>query len=317
MPVKKIYLFNFLIALFGFFISLNLLQNYTHGDQIYYRIFYEKIAGLSYWDVGPVAKIEIDSNEPLTWLVLWAGSNLGIDKNVWISLLNVVLMTGLFALLMRHKAPWYVVLLIFTNFYFLVLVTSAERLKISYIMLTYAFLMGSSKRYLFLFFAPLSHLQSVIFLAGLVLSSLHEQIRHLIQRFKINKRLLSQSVLLALIATPLVFLLKNGIISKLNAYADAFSLFAFANITLLLLVATIATTNKLRMVLALLPMFFAIAVVGGDRVNMVAVTLALGILMFEQRLKHPLVVLLLLYFSFKSIPFISNVYAYGDGFYAP
>jgi hypothetical protein len=61
------------------------------------------------------------------------------------------------------------------------------------------------------------------------------------------------------------------------------------------LVATIATTNKLRMVLSLLPMFFAIAVVGGDRVNMVAVTLDLGILMFEQRLKHPLVLLLLLY----------------------
>lgn len=317
MLLKKVYLFNCLIALFGFFISLNLLQNYTHGDQIFYHIFYEKIAGLSYWDVGLVAKNEIDSSEPLTWLVLWTGSNLGIDKNAWISLLNVVLTTGLFALLMRHKAPWYVVLLIFTNFYFLVLITSAERLKISYIMLTYAFLMGSSKRYLFLFFAPFSHLQSVIFLAGLVLSSLHEQIRHLIQRFKINKRLLSQTVLLVLVATPLVFLLKNGIISKLNAYAyaDAFSLFAFANITLLLLIATIATTNKLRMVLALLPMFFAVALVGGDRVNMIAVTLALGILMFEQRLKHPLVLLLLLYFSLKSIPFIGNVYYYGDGFY--
>jgi hypothetical protein len=316
MSVKKVHLLNCLIALFGFFISLNLLNNYTHGDQIVYHIFYEKIAGLSYWDVGPVAKNVIASNEPLTWLVLWVGSNMGIQKNVWISLLNVVLMTGLFALLMRHKAPWYAVLLIFTNFYFLVLITSAERLKIAYIFLTYAFLMGSGKRYLFLLFAPLAHLQSVIFLAGLVLSALHEQIRHLIQRFKINKRLFSQSVVLALVATPLVFLLKNGIISKLNAYADAFSFswFAFANISLLLLVATIATTNKLRMVLALSLMIFAIAVVGGDRVNMVAVTLALGILMFEQRLRHPLVLLLLLYFSFKSIPYVKNIYTFGDGF---
>lgn len=317
MPVKKVYLFNCLIALFGFAISLNLLQNYTYGDQVYYHIFYERIAGISFWDVGLVAKNEINSSEPLTWFILWLGSNLGIDKNVWISFLNVFLMTGLFALLMRHKAPWYVIFLIFTNFYFLVLITSAERLKISYILIIFGFLMLSRKRYFFLFLTPLTHLQAVIFLAGLILASMNEQTRRLIHNFKLNKRLLSQAVLLAVIASPLIFLLKNGIISKLSIYANSFDIGAFANIIVLLLVATIATTNKLRMMLAMLPMFFAIAMVGADRVNMVAVTLALGILMFEQRLKHPLVLLLLLYFSFKSIPFISNVYAYGDGFYMP
>jgi hypothetical protein len=100
MRIKKIYIVICLISLFGYAISLDLLQNYTLGDQIYYHSFYKQIAGLSLGELGTVAGRELGSSEPLTWLVLWMGSNLGIDKDVWISLLNVLLMTSLYFLLM-------------------------------------------------------------------------------------------------------------------------------------------------------------------------------------------------------------------------
>jgi len=314
MNIKKL-IHSTLIGIICFLISFSLLQNYTGGDQVPYRIFYEKIADLSFWDVGLVAKSVIDSNEPLAWFVLWLGSYIGIDKDVWISFLNVVLILGLFALLVRHKAPWYVSLLIFTNFYIFVLMTSAERLKISYILLIFAFLSVSYKRYIFLFLTPFAHLQSIIFLAGLALFSLHGVITDSVKKFKIKPPPLIKSVFLIIMTTPLILLLESGIVSKLNKYLNSSLKIEFASITILLVLTTIVTPNKMRMLLAFVPMFSAVFLIGGFRVNMVAVTLALGILMLEQRLKHPLVLLLLFYFSFKSILFVYNIYIHGEGFY--
>lgn len=317
MGVKKLTIKLFLIFLIGFAISLNLLQNYTSGDQTHYRIFYEKILGLSFFEVGHVAANEISSSEPLSWLILWLGANLGVEKDIWISLLNSILIVGLFLLLHKHEASKFAMLLMFTNFYFLVLITAAERLKISYIFFIYAFLMNSHKKYLFLALTPLAHLQSIVLLSGLILCSTHAEFRNIFKNLKIREKLLTQSVLMAAIAAALVFTLRDGIVSKINAYANSFSLVAYTNITVLLLIVCIASKNKLRMILAIFPMFIAIAAVGSDRINMVAVTLALGILTFERRLNHPLILLLLSYLTIKSIPFIINIYTHGDGFYNP
>ena len=314
MNIKKL-LFKIILGIISFLVSVNLLQNYTGSDQVAYRFFYEEIAGLSYWDVGPVAKSVIDSNEPISWFILWLGSYVGIDKDVWISILNVILILGLFALLLRHKAPWYVTLLILTNFYIIVLITSAERLKISYIILIFAFLVASYKRYIFLFLSTFAHLQSSIFLAGLVLFSLRGVIANFVKNFKIKRKLLILAIFLIIITISQILLLENGIAAKFNKYLKPTQLIEFSRITILLGLATIVTPNKMRMLLAFMPLFLAVAYFGGNRVNMVAVTLALGILMFEQRLKHPLVLFLLTYFSLKSILFVYEIYIHGEGFY--
>lgn len=315
MPVKKVYFFGVLVAIFGYLISLSLLHNYTEGDQVQYRIFYDKIVGLSFFDAGLVAEIEISSKEPLTLLILWLGANLGVSKDIWISLLNVVLIMGLYTLLSKHKAPWFVILLFFSNFYFLVLITSAERLKISYIFIIYAFLFSSYKRGLLLLLAPLAHLQSFVFLFGLIASVSHKELLNIVFKLRINKRAPIRVVILTVTAFMLIYLLMEGFVLKIDAYMHSAELFSFVNIVLLMIIVVAATKNKSRMILALIPMFIAVGVVGGDRVNMIAVTLALGLLIFEQRLKHPLVLMLLLYYAIKSIPYIISVYEYGDGFY--
>jgi hypothetical protein len=49
-------------------------------------------------------------------------------------------------------------------------------------------------------------------------------------------------------------------------------------------------------------------------VNMIAVALVIYYLMEERRLYHPLVYLLMAYFSIKTIPFVNKIILYGDGF---
>ena len=87
-----------------------------------------------------------------------------------------------------------------------------------------------------------------------------------------------------------------------------------SNLILLAVVAIFATRYRWRMLLLLLPMLPAVSIFGGQRVNMIAVTLVLYMLIVERRLNHPFVLLLLLYFSLKSIPFIINIYTVGSGF---
>ncbi len=305
----------FLISLLLPF-SFILLEAYSSGDQFHYHKFYTDINGLSFSEVGPVAKLTIGSYEPLTWLVLWIGSNLDIYKNLWISLLNTLFSFGLFSLLLKHKAPWYVIFLIFTNFYYLVLLTAAERLKISYIVIIYSFLIGGRGRYL-VALSPLAHLQSIILLFSFIGYSSHNALSNFVNNFKVSIHVLIVSLIFIFACCFFFYIFEDGILLKLNFYHhhNSFDIISFGKFLIIFLFFLLIAVNKSLVFLSFLPIFIAWLVVGGDRVNMIAFTLFFGFLMFERRLNHPLALLLLVYFSFKSIDFVKNIFVYGDGFF--
>ena len=86
------------------------------------------------------------------------------------------------------------------------------------------------------------------------------------------------------------------------------------NISLLLIVSLIVLKDKFKTILSFFPLIVAVVILGGQRVNMIAVTLLFILCISEKRLKHPLIILLLTFFSLKSIPFVYNIYHNGDGF---
>lgn len=301
-----------------FFLSLALLEQYILGDQRHYHNFYNLIYGIPFSEVGPIARSAIASTEPISLLVLWAGSNLNVDKNLWVSILNCFLILGLVLSLRKYRVPWFTVFLLLTNFYVIVLMVAAERLKIAYIFLLWALVLEGRWRLLFLSLSPLAHLQSIILLAGAFAAYSSETVRKIIVQFSIPKRF----VLLAAIATVTVgaiFLyLQDAVIMKGEGYlARSISLTEMLNILLLLIIGILVSRDRFRMILALSPLIVAVALIGGDRVNMIAVSLFIPILVFERRLNHPIVIVLLAYFSVKSIPFIQNIYHYGNGFAGP
>jgi hypothetical protein len=76
----------------------------------------------------------------------------------------------------------------------------------------------------------------------------------------------------------------------------------------------LATKNKLRIILSSIPIIISIYFVGGMRVNMIAVTLFLYFIVIEKKTNNIFIIILLIYLSIKTIPFIYNIIQFGDGF---
>jgi hypothetical protein len=298
----------------AFTLSYYLLSYYTNGDQIPYHRFYTALYGANIGDVMLLAYHHVSSREPLSTVILWIGSNLGIEKNIYISLLNVILIVSLFLLARRYHVKRFMICLLLTNFYVVVLMTGAERLKISYIILILASLFAGKVRLLFLTISPLAHLQSFILLSGVVLSSFEGFIKNLIFRSRLTKRALKLQTFVFILGGTLVYFMFDSIWSKGIIYIQKFSPFGLIKIGILFMIALYVTRKRFRMFLLFLPSITAVAILGGNRVNMIPFTLVIYYLMEERRLHHPLIYLLMAYFSIKTIPFIQRVILYGDGF---
>jgi len=313
--VNKTFFYSILLVPIFFIYGFILISFYTEGDQYYYRLFYTALADTKITDVMPLALKKVASVEPVSIYVLWSGAVLGIDKDIFISLLNVILLLGLFLFCRRYDAGPLATFLLLTNFYIIVLMTGAERLKIAYIIIFWATLYTSNKGKFLTGISGFAHLQNFIMLPSLLLANYSHSIRRLLKagKFKIGFMVISIAMI---VFAALIFIIFNETIMKkaIASISNTDSSIQIINLVILTIVAIFATRYRWRMFLLLLPMYPAVSILGGQRVNMIAVTLALYLLTTERALNHPFVLFLLLYFSLKSIPFIKNIILYGTGF---
>jgi hypothetical protein len=317
MKIKKNFFFIILLCPLFFFFSLTLLDAYKLGDQIHYIRLYENLKYITFFDVTIDSKKYINSIEPLSAYILWFGSYTGIEKNIYISILNLILLIGIFLLFKKHKCPWYLLILFFSNFYLIVLLTAAERLKISYIVLVYAALFYGKLSTLFTILSPLAHLQSIIILPSLFIIKNYKMIISFVTQFKVRKSNYLYFIIIIILVFFIFIFLKNLVIEKYLLYTikdGEYGFIALKNILLLIIIGLIITRYKTKFFISFLPLIFATYVLGGTRVNMISVSLFIYLILIEGRIKHPLSILILLYFSIKSIPFIKNIFLNGNGF---
>jgi hypothetical protein len=273
------------------------------------------LEGAKVSEIMDVAMKYATSSEPISAVVLWLGANLGIEKKIYISLLNVLLVVGLFVLARKHRVSMLMTGLLLSNYYLVVLMSGAERLKIAYIVLIFAMLAAGKLRIFLLVLSPLAHLQSIILLAGAWLASFERDVKNLICHLTISKKSLIVLIVMLIMVTVLGAFLLEGILIKVAFYfslevppEDLIKLF------ILIVVAVYVSQKRLRMSLGLFPMIPAVMLLGGMRVNMIAVTLVIYYLMEERRLHHPLMYILMVYYSIKTIPFVYKTVLYGHGF---
>jgi len=289
---------------------------YSEGDQIVYRRLYESLSNAYFGEVTLYSLSIVSGAEPIYAYLMWIGAQLNIDKNIYISFFNSLLIGGIIVFLRANKAPVYLYLLVLSNLYVLVLLTGAERLKFAYIILIMAACIASTRhKTLLLFVSPFAHLQSFIMMPSIALAYAEKDIKKLLTRFTINAKILKLAFLASLIIIALLIIKFELIAIKVYAYMNQKQSYAeVLNLAILSFVALIAARNKFRMALVLLPMFPAVQLLGGERVNMIAVTLVFYYLTTEQRLNHPLLIALMIYFSIQGAQFAIGVFNYGDGF---
>lgn len=305
----------FILTVVFFIYSYWLISIYTHGDQITYIRFYNAIQGLSLSGLMVNTYMYLGSYEPLSPLILWVGSNLGIEKNGYIAFLNTVMLMGLYLLFKKYRFGWFVLLLLLTNFYILVMLTSAERLKIAFIFLIYALLVSNKKHAALLAgLAVFSHFQAALFVLPVLIYHNWDQLKRLFLHFKVSPLFLVLSILFFLMVMIFIMFFQQGISSKLDAYMGSRSIFVLVNFFALLVLVLLITEYRFKVFWSLFSLAPFIFILGPERINMVAFFVAVYFLMREFKLKHPLFLFILFYFIYKSVVYMNNVMIYGEGF---
>jgi hypothetical protein len=323
-----------LLIFFGlivYYISNNLLYYYTYGDQYHYRRFYTAIYGQSIEEVPKLQKSYLGGSEPIYGLLIWLGSNLEIDKDVYISFFNSLIAVLLTRWLLIKRVNLWIILLICTNFYFIVILTSAERLKFSYFFILIMLNSESinfkinkkNQNKIFNYFdltlttcIILSHFQSIIMLMGYVALESENYYKKIKQYLTFTRFIIFGSLAIVIFSYTIYHEI-DSILAKFNVYSSENKdiLPGLVKAIGLTIVSVIISSNKKQILFmgGLLSCF--VFMLGGDRVNMILVCMIVYAFAEEKKLSHPAMILILFYFSYKSIDFIDSVYEYGDGFY--
>lgn len=303
-----------------------LIANYDSGDQTVYRELYSAFSNTNWKDVLSVSVYYVTGYELVSPYLLWLGAKLSINKDIYITILNFALVFSLTRWLFHRKTAQVYIFLIITNFYTIVLLTSAERLKISYIFLALAVFYIRNKKMLILFIllAILSHMQTIVLLSGILIYFFIKEYGSQLLRFKINKKLLLQLCLFIVMAAFLFPLLGEEALNKSSAYSsDVSSRDATVVLQAFVLYISVFSLLGRSFAFSLMSMYFIICIIvlGGTRVNMIYFTAVFFILVYEGhlvkiRIKNIPFFIILSYLTYKSISYVGNIFAYGDGFYS-
>lgn len=166
-------------------VLFNIGQSFYGGDLHQYRALYEMLAEISLNKSVEASMHLISSSDKAYIFISWISSNLGIPRGVFVFLSNLLLLSGVLIFLYKKELSALYLFLIIPNLYFLVLISSAERLKFAYIFLIFALVVkGSIKKIIFTLAAVLSHISIVIQILPIILFSFSRKIS-ILNMFKV------------------------------------------------------------------------------------------------------------------------------------
>jgi len=316
MKIKKSLFFATITAILVYILTIYILPYYVNGDQEHYREFYKYCFYGNYTITQQMFCYNntLGSNEP-GYFILSKIANLFLDKDIFIAIANSILAFLLVLLVFRYcKMSWerYTLLaLIFTNYYVVVLFFSAERLKFAFIFLIAALLTTQAKKIVFFGLAMLTHVQSALLIAPYFIS----KILH-----KNTKPVVKWATLIASLSmfTVAFVLLRGHIESKFTIYATVVEESGVGLIgmikTSVFIVLAYVSTRKLLPVIAGIPLVAISYFLGSDRIGMLAFILYLGATLYYKNKIDLILLVVMLYFSYKSIGFILNILRYGNGY---
>ena len=301
----------FLLVISVFTLSLLVSPYYIAGDQFHYRGVYEGLKNLNLTNGFILYISSLDSKEVMHFFFSWLASNLSLDKDLFTATSNAFLAYVVVVLLRKWQVSFFIIgLLLLTNFYFYVLYFSAERLKFGFIFLMLSIL-HTRRFYVFAFLSIISHVQVLVIYGSILFEVLSSQFVRLVTAVKVKLTLII-SVIFFLV---LWFFLGEHLLSKFHYYygehgfSDLWRMFCFFILSLWY------SKNKKQVVFIFIPMFMAVYLIGGERLNMMGYFIFLYYALPVKRGFNLGVLVTFAYFMFTSIGFIGNVLEYGDAFY--
>lgn len=298
------------------FVSYFIFQYNTEGDQFHYREFYEFSKTSDFIQTLSSSYSYIGSLELVYPSLIWMISSI-LSKEIFVATLNFSFAFLSLNLARSLNYPRYLIIFFLTtNYYAILLYTSAERLKLSLIftIISILFYIRTKRLFYVLIFGAISiltHIQTaIIFVAFSVVYFINKSNN----TSKAEK--LFYFFILNLVSLTLIMLLKDHFWMKIEGYSNAardfeglFKIFTF------FCISYITSIRRDLVCTFFLLLIFSALIVGADRLVIFAYFFAM--LSFPKKRTTPIKLIhfmLLLYFSYKSIGYLIDLIEYGDGF---
>ena len=318
-PRSAVILFCASLGIFLF--SLFFAPFYYAGDQIAYTNAYNSAFGQNLVDGLLVYASSVSTIEPIHYLIVWTASKLGLEKNFVMAIANSILAYLIIRVLLQWRVSVYVALaVIFTNFYVLVLYFTAERLKFGFIFLMLSLLYSRQRKLsvAFAITAVIAHSQQILIYASTLFSSVMASVSSSLKTgtFCLKKLLLLTTTII-LVALPVFYFMGEHITDKFqyyNADAQENSFFRLWKTSIFFLLTLQYSTARLKIISTFSILLLAAALIGPDRVNMIAYCFFMFYALQYKGGVNAGVALTSFYFGLKSIYFILDILETGQGF---
>ncbi len=303
-----------LLILFVFVASLVLGAFYTEGDQVHYRRVYLELSNLDLIQAFAFYNLSLSSYELTHFFFSWVASRF-IEKDIFIAFFNALL--ALFVILNFDKKKVYLVitaLFVVSNFYLWVLFLSAERLKFGILFFLISMYYADRIKIFmaFSFLSVVSHIQIAILYSGILLNWMVNEFRYTVKTGRASKQIIY--ILILVLIT--FFIIWNQVQVKFFAHFELSVLLDYLRIMVFFLMAIYYSRKKQETFFIFIPLFIAVMLFGGERVNLFAYFVFLYYALQVNRGVNVGVLLTSLYFAYTSFGFIMNVINHGNGFYA-
>ena len=250
-----------------------------------YKQFYDAIHGIPLSSLPRYARSYISSGEPLAWLVYWIPAQLNLQKFFVFSLINSLFVVELHLLLKKYHVPSYIHFFIFSNFYFIVLLTGAERLKVSFVILLLSLLVDNLlAKSILILSTPLFHFQSLVLWTSFVSSWIFTKISSFNFKYKISLRFMFYLFCLAVPLLVSGYFLASKIISKVSGYAALYAP-SFQDLiisSIFICIVLYCSREKLKTFSYVFPIIFFAFFIGTSRLNMMIFLVSFYRLMVEK-----------------------------------
>lgn len=307
--MNKFYKIIFLIyvgSLSSYFLPL-----YTDDDQYLYQLFYNSISGLSLIESYIKYNFIVGASEPIYFLLIFNLHDI-VDKNLLILILNTIFAILLYEYLEKNSKA-YLSVMALTNFYFMALLFSHERLKLAIIIILLVNRCNIKNNLIKIYMPILAHFQMALIV-----------IPNFYMRNWGSKMQLINKIIAIFISGVFFFYFHEIIIEKVIYYNSEVGfvkvLDAFIKIIFFVIIGIRISKKEDRryylqhQMLILMSAFF----LGGDRL----VIFSYGLLMHayiqnknnKDSVGKVLIFIVNFYFGIKGVLFLANVIDHGHGF---
>lgn len=312
------------LALLPFFAVLQWVY-YNVGDQRNYLAYYLNAATASPLEAYLGQRMHTGSSEPVYFFVSYAAAKLGIPYSAYKVAISLALASSTALLLSRLRVAAPIILLfLILNFYWLALYTELERFAIAVVFLQLGILRWLDERRKvslgLLIASSFCHFQITILLASILMGfstayiiAGRSSLRRRVLWLGVFVILMLGALLMVLVLSGIAFDIIDTILRKLIYYKNL-NPRNLLQAAAMLPIYFYLSRGRVDFLFSYFFVCFFVLIIGGERLNIVLIMLALFAGFYLRRAQDPLMMLLLSYLFFKGLGFILNIALTGRGY---